>query len=172
MTRRATGRNIVDHSAALQRHTLLATAIKLQNQFHVSQSMQQARVNHVHQVREIQRPLRPFGPSPIGAEELSGSPMPQQTLDRLIKFHASKFSSRQLKQKWGEALGFLSCKCGGHIRWRLFPRLLGMLEACRWRARVATIQPRLALLVSPDLWHSTTFCWRRKKRWRKPSRWS
>jgi len=90
MLLRGAGRSIANKSAAVQRQRFLALAVKLQNELHISQPVQKARMNDMHQMGKIQRPLRPFGPSSIATEEFSGLPVPHQTLYRFVKFHVSK----------------------------------------------------------------------------------
>src|SRR6516225_7119536 len=94
--------------AAQRKCHFRSLTVEVQHQFDISQPMQQAGMNAVQQMRKIQRPLRTFGPSPTAADKFSGSPMPHQTLNWLIKFHDSNFSRTQSKQKWGEARDFFS----------------------------------------------------------------
>ena len=92
MILRGAGRSIANNSAAVQRQRFLGLAVKLQNELYISQPVQKACMNDMHQMRKIQRSLRTFGPSSIAAEEFSGPSIPHQTLHRFLKFHASNFS--------------------------------------------------------------------------------
>ncbi len=48
MTAPNTPRSIANDLPAIQRQGLLTLAVKMQNQFHVPQAVQQAGMNHVH----------------------------------------------------------------------------------------------------------------------------
>jgi len=64
--------------------------VEMQDQLDIAESMQQAGVHHVHQVREIQRAIGALGPAAIAAEEFSRAPVPQQSFHRLFEIHGHK----------------------------------------------------------------------------------
>ena len=74
---------------ALQRHSLGFVA-KMEDEFDVTESMQQTGVDDVHDVGKIQRAVGAFGPAAISAKEFSSSCMSQQSFHRLFKIHGSK----------------------------------------------------------------------------------
>jgi hypothetical protein len=53
--------------------------------------MLQASVHDVHQMRKIQGAIHALGPTPVPAEELSGSRAPQQSFHRVFEIHAISF---------------------------------------------------------------------------------
>ena len=68
----------------------------MQHQLDIAQAVQQAGVDNVHHVREIQRAIGAFGPSALAAEEFSRARVSYQSFHRLFENHAQKVTHKLL----------------------------------------------------------------------------
>jgi hypothetical protein len=64
----------------------------MQDQLDITKPVQQAGMDRVHDVREIQCAIDAFGPAAIATEELPRARVPHHSFHRLFEIHASKFT--------------------------------------------------------------------------------